>query len=430
MRMVDQLKSMPSTQAGAYEQFLAAFVEECNRQGREPLSYDDQTRSMVFRDPKGAKHRVNLENYFRVWHQSDAKARADQLPSVVRSLGELYGLLGTNPLAIPGELRPVIWPRVKISHALIQARTFDAPEGNSSEVAWTPFCGELAACIVRDLPDNMQPITWSNLDFAELSLKQATAQAMTQFRVKAPAPEFLPAPRMEGLFYSINFEVYQSSLLLMTPGKDFVFPPLDGDAVALAPTRNQFFVTGHRNQRALKVLLNLAEGAGQEPHLCSSALLIWRDGRWDEFLFEAGTDEAIKQRQIALRELESDYNQQKKLLDQLHKTRDADIYVSEFTVYQKINQPGSEFSVTVLASGTAGALLPEASHLSFVNQVIDPKSGLAQEVRECLIVPWPIAMDFAGHLFEQVPNLYPPRYRALGFPSGGIWDKLRERAVN
>src|SRR5438093_1047655 len=82
---------------------------------------------------------------------------------------------------------------------------------------------------------------------------------------------FVPHPRAAGLYYCSNLEDYQSSLLLMTPGTDFKLPALDGDAVALVPSRNQFFVTGSRNRPALEILLDLAETAGQQHHFCSSA---------------------------------------------------------------------------------------------------------------------------------------------------------------
>jgi hypothetical protein len=113
----------------------------------------------------------------------------------------------------------------------------------------------------------------------------------------------------------------------------------------------------------------------------------------------------------------------------MHRARGTDVAVSEFTAFRKKDEPGQEFSVTTLASGTTGTLLPEASQLSFVDQIIDPNTGLAQGTKAFLRVSWQDATDVAGHLLEPVPHLYPPRYRALGFPDRGIWEKLRERAI-
>jgi hypothetical protein len=414
-----------------YEQFVLAFIEERKRQGRQPTSYDHQARSFVFSDTKEESHKVFLENVFRMWGGSDARSRVEQLSRFVRSIGEAETAVDIDPSKLAAELMPGVRSRTLISHTLIQNWMGGYREGNAAEMAWTPLCGELAACVIRDLPDSMVPMTRSNLDFAKLSFDRAMACAMAQFRAKAPVPEFEPVPRAAGLFYCGNLEDYQSSLLLMAPGREFVFPPLDGDPVALVPARNQFFVSGSRNRPALSALLNLAETAGRQAHFCSSALWVWRDGCWLEYAFNAGTHEAIKQRQMAVAQLASDYDQQKGLLDHLHQTQNTDIYVAEFMVCRKNDDDGSEFSFTTLASGTNGTLLPVADRLIFVDQVVDPQTGMAAEkAREIVQVAWSDAMAVAGPLLEPVPHLYPPRYRAVGFPDADTRSRLRTKAVN
>src|SRR5262245_30196410 len=111
-----------------YEQFVVAFIEECKRQGRKPASYDHQTRSFVFGGPKGHNQTVFLDNSFRVWCRSDAKARAEQLSRFVRSLGEMEGEAAIDPAKLPAELMPGVRSRVLISHALIQNWIQGAPE--------------------------------------------------------------------------------------------------------------------------------------------------------------------------------------------------------------------------------------------------------------------------------------------------------------
>jgi len=426
-RLMSLLRPKP---ADPYEQFVVAFIEECKRQGRKPTSYDHQTRSFVLGDREGSRHTVFLENTFRMWCQRDVKARAQQLSRFVRSLGE--GEVGIDPATLAAELMPGIRSRFLFSHALIETWIQGGPEGNDNETAWTPFCGELVACVVHDRPDSMTLVMRSDLESAKLSFDQAMAQAMAQFRAKTPAPDFVPYPRLPGLYYCSNLEDYQSSLLLMTPGTDFELPALDGDAVALVPSRNQFFVTGSRNRPALKVLLDLAETAGQQPHFCSSAPLVWRDGQWVEYAFEAGTNEAVKLRRIATMQLASDYDRQKELLDHLHNKKNKDIFVAKFMVYRKQDQQGSEFSVAALSSGSDGTLLPVTDRLTFVvvDQIINPQSGRAEEgARDIVSVSWSDAMAIAGHLLQPVPNLYPPRYRSLGFPDADMWGKLRAKAV-
>src|SRR5215813_5945663 len=158
--MFDYLRSLfrpKSVITDPYEQFVAAFVEECGRQGRKPTSYDHQARSFVFSDPKGSKHTVYLENNFRIWCQRDPKARAEQLSRFVRSFGEVEA----DSADLRAELMPGIRSRVLLSNALIENWIRGAPEGNANETAWAPFCGELVACVVRDRQDSMALVTRS-----------------------------------------------------------------------------------------------------------------------------------------------------------------------------------------------------------------------------------------------------------------------------
>src|SRR5262249_33648029 len=124
------------------------------------------------------------------------------------------------------------------------------------------------------------------------------------------------------------------------------------------------------------------------------------------------------------------YDQQKRQLDQLHTSQSKDIHVATFMVYRKKDQEGSEFSMAILGSGTHGTLLPVADRLTFGDQIVDPQTGMATETREILTVGWSDAMPVAGHLFQPVPNLYPPRYRNLGFPDADMWAKLRTMTID
>ena len=86
-------------------------------------------------------------------------------------------------------------------------------------------------------------------------------------------------------------------------------------------------------------------------------------------------------------------------------------------------------SLTTLASGTSGTLLPQVECLSFVKQTIDPGTGHAKKGSEDIAdVTWSETMDVVGHLFEPVAHLYPPRFRALGFPDVEAWTKLKALA--
>jgi hypothetical protein len=179
----------------------------------------------------------------------------------------------------------------------------------------------------------------------------------------------------------------------------------------------------------LRTLLDMSETASQLPHFCSSMILQWVGDHWSEFQFDPGTADAGRQRRIVLDRLTADYGFQKQLLDQYYQKQGLDISVSEVLVFQKQDQEASVISVTVLASGAGGTLLPQVERLSFVKQTIDPRTGLAQKGSDDVAdVAWSEAMDIVGHLFEPVAYLYPLRFRAVGFPDADAWMKLKALA--
>jgi len=162
------------------------------------------------------------------------------------------------------------------------------------------------------------------------------------------------------------------------------------------------------------------------PNFCSSMILQWVGDRWSEFHFEPGTANARRQRLISLDQVTVDYGFQKRLLDELHLKQGLDIYVSGVLVLQKQDKEAPVVTLTTLASGTTGTLLPHAERLSFGKQTIDPGTGLVQKGSDDIAdVAWSEAMAIVGHLFEPVPYLYPPRFRALGFPDADAWPKLK-----
>jgi hypothetical protein len=50
--------------ADPYEQFVVAFIEECERQGRKLKSYDHQARSFAFGDRKEKTIRFFSKTFF------------------------------------------------------------------------------------------------------------------------------------------------------------------------------------------------------------------------------------------------------------------------------------------------------------------------------------------------------------------------------
>jgi hypothetical protein len=405
-----------------YDQCVIEFIEECRRQGCVPASYDHQARSFQLNDGDAGGRVVRLDNLFATWLPLDTHGRAEEIANFVLSIKESAKTAAISPETLPDQLMPGIRARTLIGNALLQHWLAGAPIDATTEIAWLPFEGDLAACVMRDKRLTMAPLTRVNLTFADLPIDRAMTKALANFRARMPEATFEPVGN--GVFGCTEFQDHQSALLLLEPGKDYALPPIEGAPVALLPERNVFYVTGSDNIAGLTTLLDFAQTARQRPHFCSSMMLHWAGGRWSEFHFDQGSVNGGRQRNIFLNHLSIDYNNQKQLLDQHHQLQGLDIFVAPLMIFEKGD--GEFISVAALPSATIGTLLPLADRLSFVKQVLDPQTGEPKQgASDVWDVAWSEAMEIVGHLFEPVAYLYPPRLRALGFPDADAWVRLK-----
>jgi len=158
-----------------HDQCAIEFIEECKRQGCVPASYDPQARSFQFTDGRN----VHLHNLFATWLPLDQRGRAEAIERFVRSIDESPKHADISPEMLPDQLMPGIRPRALIGNALLQHWIAGAPADATTEIAWLPFAGDLAACVVRDMPLTMAPMARENLTFADLLIEDAMSKAMT-----------------------------------------------------------------------------------------------------------------------------------------------------------------------------------------------------------------------------------------------------------
>lgn len=407
-----------------YEEFVREFVAECQRQELVPKSYDPNARGFLFVRDDGSEMTFFMHNGFREWLDRNRPGRTELMKRFVGSVFDSLHSEELDPAKLPDELMPGIRSASQISNVLIRNWLAGAPDDNSSATAFQPFAGDLVACALRDRINSVAQMAHSHLAFAKLSLDQAMERAMANFRSKVPKPVFEPVG--DGVFGSNNLADHQSAMLLLTPGVDYPLPAIEGPPIAVVPSRNVFYLTGRANEVGLMRALDIAQKAGQMGHFLSSAILQWDGHRWVEAELAGGF--GARQREIRQHQIAADYNSQKQLLDQYHQSRGEDIFVANLMLF-KPRDSVELFSVANLASGTIGTLLPHADRLFFGKQIVDPQTGLAEQVpQDKADVAWSDAMAIAGDLFEEVPYLQPPRLKALGFPTGDLWTRLKAAA--
>lgn len=422
--MFDRIKKLlfgERAAADPYEEFVREFVAECQRRNVVPKSYDPNARGFQFVCDDGSEMTYFMHNGFREWLDRDRQGRTELVTRWVSSIFDSLSNRALDPDKLPDELMPGVRSHAQIGNILIRNWTLGAPADSSSATLFQPFAGDLVTCLLRDRTNSMSQLTGVDLTEAKLPFDQAMARAMVNFRSRVPTPVFESLG--DGLFGSNNLADHQSAMLLLTPEVDYPLPAIEGTPLAVAPSRNVFYLTGSTNTTGIAKALDIAQQANQMGHFLSSAILQWDGRRWVEV--ELAGSLGARQQEIRQHQIAADYNSQKQLLDQYYRNRGEDIFVASLMLIRPKDSIES-FSMATLASGTVGTLLPHADRLFFGKQILDPQSGLAQQVpRDEADVAWSDAMAIAGHLFEEVADLHPPRLKALGFPTGDLWARLK-----
>ena len=101
---------------------------------------------------------------------------------------------------------------------------------------------------------------------------------------------------------------------------------------------------------------------------------------------------------------DAEYAAQKVALEARLAEEGVDLFVATHFAVERPSGPA--FSYTTWAEG-AQALLPSVDVVVF---------GFADPGRPPLLVPWEAALGLIPDLWEEVPQLEPPRRRTLGFP--------------
>ena len=99
----------------------------------------------------------------------------------------------------------------------------------------------------------------------------------------------------------------------------------------------------------------------------------------------------------------SDYHEQKQLLDALHEQRGEDVFVAAYSAMQH-KDTGEVATYSVWAKGVL-TMLP----------ITDQIALMRDEDADPLLVDWDRVVEVAGDLMEPL-DMYPERYRVAGFP--------------
>ncbi len=242
-----------------------------------------------------------------------------------------------------------------------------------------------------------------------VSEEEALQTALGNLRDGTAGPEF--AEHSPGLFRAIWADGYSTSRVALP--ELFADLPLEGDPIFFAPTRDQLWVTGHRDSFNQALVLKLGEASHFESYPLSPNLYRLAGGKWELFTPDdpvvARALEGLQQRRAHL-----DYQQQKPMLEAILLREGQDVFVASHNLYE--SAAGELFSICIWTRDV-DSLLPLTDRIMlFING--DPG--------ERVTLPWQVAMEHLPGLIVEDTTYLPPRYRVRSFPDARQWKTLRK----
>lgn len=312
-----------------------------------------------------------------------------------------------------GELLPVVRDPAYfgLSYLTLKARGSDV---SKLQFVSREITRGLCAGIAYDTPANIATVGATQLETWQVGFDDAFEQACLNLREKTDTARFKQlAP---GLYVGDWHDCYDASRMLLP--EIFHRLQLNGDPVVFLPNRDLLFVTGSYDSAAQALILKHSFQAHfEQGHSLSSSFYTHSGGKWSPFLpGEGGV--AAQARAFQYRRDALDYDQQKKLLEEIYKKEETDIFVASCQLLKRKDE--SLFTRCVWTRGV-DSLLPETENLVLL---VDVKT------KEMLELPWEKAFPVLSPLLEKVPELVPVRYRARTFPSDELLQKVRGLVLN
>ncbi|WP_433886871.1 hypothetical protein [Pseudomonas vranovensis] len=389
------------------EGFARTFIKAARAGGyAEPLDYQADD----FRLRYGAGSYFNLHNAYRDYLNADKGRKTEVLNSYLRGLIDSRNSTAAQPLE---QVRPLLRPVIRNLAMLEEIRLhqvrnhgWDSP----CPMAWQPFCEDCVTLLAIDYPDTTSTQTAGPPQDWGISLEQALAIALDNLRDASPDAFEAILP---GLYQGAWKDGYDTSRVLLPDVLQRL--ALKGQPVFMMPSRDVLMVTGDKDADNLRQMVELSFHALEHGRAQSSQIYTYHDRRIVPFqVQDAHLQARLGDLQRLLRH--GIYSTQKEFLDKIHEAHPEDIFVATHRLYSDAENGNSSFSIAAWTEGVFTSL-PQTDRVILVQPQAD---GSAQTQ----VVAWHEVETLLGGLLSKDGELYPPRFRTLGFPSAEQLQQL------
>jgi hypothetical protein len=385
------------------DQFARLVIARLQRAGQNgQLKYDSEQ----FLIERGGDGFINLANLYHEYCQAPRQQRDKVLDRFIR------GCVGTSEFELPEEfadvhpdLLPVVRSRFYLESVILQSR---ARGGEAVAVPQQLIGDHLSLSLVYDLPQAMRSIIQDDLDRWGVSFYEAAEAARENLEHMGNVSfASLQSEAGDGVYISANSDNYDASRLVLV---DLVKKmAVRGEYVAMVPNRDTLVVTGSQDEAGLAVMCKVAEDSFRKPRPISTIALRLVGDQWDSWLPQVQSPVYDKFRELRIRTLGMEYNDQKELLDQVHQQSGYPCYVAAYSARLR-KDSGRVRSYCVWTEGIT-ALLPRTDDIGLMRPSHDGKSASV-----AAFASFERVRNEVGDLM-QPQGMYPERYRVVEFPS-------------
>jgi hypothetical protein len=379
-------------------------LRKCGGQcgGDGALNYDREQ----FVIERGNQGFINLANLYQEYCQAARKERPKVLHRFIR------GCLGTSGFELPEEfcdvhpdLLPVVRSRFYLESVGLQSRVHG---GEGVAVPQQTIGDHLSLSLVYDLPQAMRSIIQDDLDKWQVSFYEAVEAARQNLQqIDQVSFACLQGDRGEGVYLSTTGDNYDASRLALL---DLVRKmPVRGDHVAMVPNRDTLVITGSEDEAGLTIMCKVADDSFSKPRPISTVALRLVGDEWESWLPDFGMPCYARLRDLRMRTLGMEYNDQKELLDQIYEQTGENVFVASFSAIQH-KETRQIRSYSVWSEGI-DTLLPETDDVLLLRG-----EAAADKINVVAAGSFERVRDVAGDLMQPL-GTYPERYRVERFPT-------------
>lgn len=346
---------------------------------------------------------VYLGNIYNHLKSKSKQERFEYLHSFISSSLEESEITYENSADL---LIPRLKSKAEISNRLMHISRLDAtpPSYFTSEFT-NSFAWELGI----DTGASIKIVSSDILE--QLTLTNEEAMAIAKKNLFSISDNNMFREIEKGVYLSRYEDDHDAARILMTDVISRL--EVNGYPIAFVPAAKALLICGSEDVTILNNIHNILDRLSENCRPLSRQPLILIDGVWQDFIPENTEQFVAVMNQIKIEEYRS-YDEQKAQINALHESKNIDIFVSSYLLYEKKESESYVSSTTW--SESVHSWIPKADTISFVTNDDGDGTFIGQVNFADVITNFPALMKPLGY--------FPELYEVIEFPNKSELEKL------